>query len=144
MMIHTTFAAEQSSALHALVTGFMEEAQTGTAIWEDVDVDTFARFAQFIYTGDYPPPSCNAIKEPPAVPLEDAPLKQPTTPPPQEPELDSSRYYGIDSSHLRSRKRRKKRQQLDDHAGFHDRVYKVPTFAVANNRRLRCVPSSRI
>ena len=52
MMIHTTFAAEQSSALHALVTVFMEEAQTGTAIWEDVDVDTFARFAQFIYTGD--------------------------------------------------------------------------------------------
>jgi len=29
----------------------MEEAQKGTAILEDVDEDTFALFAQFVYTG---------------------------------------------------------------------------------------------
>jgi len=35
----------------------MEEAQTKTAIWEDVDEETFGLFAQFVYTGDYTPPS---------------------------------------------------------------------------------------
>ena len=40
-----------------MVNGSMEEAQTGCVTWEDVDEDTFARFAQFAYTGDYSPAS---------------------------------------------------------------------------------------
>ena len=34
----------------------MKEAQEMHAKWEDVDEETFARFAQWMYTGNYPPP----------------------------------------------------------------------------------------
>ncbi len=74
MMIHTAFVAEQSLALRSLVSGFMEEAKTGTAIWKDVEEDTFTLFAQF---GDCIPPSCNTIENPPAVPTDDAPPEEP-------------------------------------------------------------------
>lgn len=57
MTIHTALVAKQSSALKSLVSGSMEEAQTKTAIWEDVDEETFGLYAQFVYTGDYTPPS---------------------------------------------------------------------------------------
>lgn len=57
MTIHTVLVAEQSPALSTLVNGIMEGVQTGTAIWEEVDEETFARWAQFAYTRDYPPPS---------------------------------------------------------------------------------------
>lgn len=33
--------------------GKLEEARTGTITWRDVDEDTFLRFFQFAYTGDY-------------------------------------------------------------------------------------------
>jgi hypothetical protein len=56
MMIHTALVAKQSPALKSLVSGSMEEAQTKTAIWEDVDEETFGLFAQFVYAGDYTPP----------------------------------------------------------------------------------------
>lgn len=52
MTVHTALVAEQFPTLRTLAGGFMEEAQTGTAIWEDVDEGTYARFAYFIYTGD--------------------------------------------------------------------------------------------
>jgi len=55
MTIHTALVAEQSPVLRTLVSGSMEEAHSGRATWEDVDEDTFARFAQFVYTGDYSP-----------------------------------------------------------------------------------------
>lgn len=55
MTIHTALIVEQSPALRSLVTGPMEEAQNHTVIWDDVDEDTFTRFAQFVYTGDYIP-----------------------------------------------------------------------------------------
>jgi hypothetical protein len=55
MSIHTSLVAAQSPALKALVSGQMEEAQSGTATWEDLEPETFALFAQYIYTGDYPP-----------------------------------------------------------------------------------------
>ncbi|MCJ1286972.1 hypothetical protein MMC26_006319 [Xylographa opegraphella] len=53
--IHTALVAEQSPALGNLVTGIMEEGQTGRVTFDDVDEDTFARFAQFVYMGDYAP-----------------------------------------------------------------------------------------
>ena len=34
----------------------MEEAQTKTVVWDDVDEATFGLFAQFAYTGEYTPP----------------------------------------------------------------------------------------
>lgn len=50
MTIHTILTAEQSSALRTLVSGSMKEAQAGTVNWEDVDEETLARWAQFVYT----------------------------------------------------------------------------------------------
>lgn len=45
--------AAQSASLRGLVTGSMEEANSGKVVWEDVDEDTFVLFAEFVYTGDY-------------------------------------------------------------------------------------------
>ncbi|MCJ1238868.1 hypothetical protein MMC14_006859 [Varicellaria rhodocarpa] len=52
-MIHTTLVAEQSAALQSLVNGAMKEAQDGRAEWEDVAVESFIHFAEYVYTGDY-------------------------------------------------------------------------------------------
>lgn len=64
MMIHTALVAKQSPALEALVSGSMEEAKTKTVLWKDVDEETFGMFAQFVYTGDYKPPS-HTVEEAP-------------------------------------------------------------------------------
>ena len=53
MTIHTALVAAQSSALRTLVSGAMNEAYTKTVIWDDVDEETFALFAEFVYIGDY-------------------------------------------------------------------------------------------
>ena len=63
MTIHTALVAEQSPTLRSLVTGVMEEGQTGRGTLDDVDEDTFARFAQFMYTGDYAP-AAYVLREP--------------------------------------------------------------------------------
>ncbi|MCJ1336985.1 hypothetical protein MMC09_002263 [Bachmanniomyces sp. S44760] len=68
MTIHTAVVAEQSTALRKLVEGSMKETQDGTATWDDVDEDIFALFAQFAYTGDYNPLSCNLIEANPPIP----------------------------------------------------------------------------
>lgn len=57
MMIHIALVAEQSPVLESLVNGSMQEATSGIVIWKDVEEDTFGRFAQFVYTGDYDAPS---------------------------------------------------------------------------------------
>lgn len=69
MMIHTALVAEQSPALASLVNGFMQEATSGTVIWEDVDEETFARFARFVYTGDYDTPLHTTMGDPSQLPL---------------------------------------------------------------------------
>lgn len=61
MMIHTALVAEQSPALESMVNGSMQEATSGTVIWEDVAKDTFGRFAQFVYAGDYDTPPHNTM-----------------------------------------------------------------------------------
>ena len=66
MMMHSALIAEQSPVLRNLVSGPMEEAQAGTVSWEDVDVDTFGLFAEFVYTGDYTPLSHITSEGPPA------------------------------------------------------------------------------
>ncbi|MCJ1346194.1 hypothetical protein MMC31_004409 [Peltigera leucophlebia] len=53
MSIHKALVAAQSAVLRDLVTGSTEEANSGKMVWEDVDEDTFALFAEFAYTGDY-------------------------------------------------------------------------------------------
>lgn len=53
MILHTVLVAEQSSALDSMVNGPMKEAQDKVVIWKDVDEQTFALFAEFVYTGEY-------------------------------------------------------------------------------------------
>lgn len=53
MMMHTILVAEQSRALKSLVNGPMKEAQNNTVIWKDINEQTFALFAEFVYTGRY-------------------------------------------------------------------------------------------
>lgn len=51
--IHSALVAQQSPVLNALVNGQMKEAIERRVIWEDIDEETFIRFSQFAYTGDY-------------------------------------------------------------------------------------------
>ncbi|OAA42782.1 BTB/POZ fold protein [Cordyceps fumosorosea ARSEF 2679] len=63
--IHTSLLASQSPTLDTLVYGQMKEAINGCTVWEDVSEDTFIRFGQYVYTGDY---DGAAPFEPPASP----------------------------------------------------------------------------
>ncbi|KAK1237966.1 hypothetical protein MKX08_002545 [Trichoderma sp. CBMAI-0020] len=51
--IHSALVACQSPALNALVNGGMKEAIERRVIWKDVNEDSFIRFSQYVYTGDY-------------------------------------------------------------------------------------------
>lgn len=55
-MIHTVLVAEQSWAFKRLLKESMEEGQNRVVIWKDIDEQTFALFAEFVYTGGYTPP----------------------------------------------------------------------------------------
>lgn len=48
--------AQLSPSLNVLVNGNTFEAQEGRVVWFDYSVDTFLRFASFVYTGDYNEP----------------------------------------------------------------------------------------
>ena len=54
--VHAAAIAKQSPALNILINGAMAEASDGKAKFEDVQEDTFVRFCQFAYTGDYTTP----------------------------------------------------------------------------------------
>ncbi|KAM0667206.1 hypothetical protein ACQRIU_005061 [Beauveria bassiana] len=62
--VHASLAAGQSAVLDALVNGSMQEATEGCTVWEGVDEDTFVRFGQYVYTGNY---EGSVPFEPPAV-----------------------------------------------------------------------------
>ena len=51
--LHSKLIAHHSISLGVLIDGPMSEAKQGSAVLEDVDEDTFARFCQFLYTGYY-------------------------------------------------------------------------------------------
>lgn len=53
MVMHSVLVAEQSLALNSLINGLMKEAQEKGLIWRDVDEQTFALFAEFVYSGGY-------------------------------------------------------------------------------------------
>jgi len=56
MVVHEQALADQSVALSILMQGKMSESLAGEATWQDVDQETFIRFTQFAYTGDYSVP----------------------------------------------------------------------------------------
>ena len=55
--VHTAAIAQQSKALDTLMNGRMSEALAHSATLPDLDADTFVRFCQFAYTGDYDEPA---------------------------------------------------------------------------------------
>lgn len=61
--VHAATIAKQSDILNSLINGTMAEAVEGRVVWEDVDVDTFERFMQFAYIGDYSTPVIETNEE---------------------------------------------------------------------------------
>ena len=61
-MMHAELLAQQSKALGVLVHGSMKEAVDMVAEWPDYDPDTFVRFWQFAYTGDYDDPEPTPVE----------------------------------------------------------------------------------
>ncbi|KIM96402.1 hypothetical protein OIDMADRAFT_132189 [Oidiodendron maius Zn] len=55
--VHEDAVAHLSKPLHSLTKGSSSEARAGRARWNDVSKDTFERFVQFAYTGDYSIPT---------------------------------------------------------------------------------------
>jgi hypothetical protein len=53
LTVHSALAAYHSRPLDALINGHMSESQSGFAVLDDVDKQTFLRFCQYVYTGDY-------------------------------------------------------------------------------------------
>lgn len=51
--MHSCIVACQSKSLEKLINGDMKEANDRCVVWPDVDSDTFIRFSQYAYTGDY-------------------------------------------------------------------------------------------
>ncbi|MCJ1435085.1 hypothetical protein MMC27_004455 [Xylographa pallens] len=141
MTIHTALVVEQSPALRKLVTGSMKEAQSGCVIWADVDEDTFARFAQFVYTGDYVP-AAHVLLEPevPAPPVtEDDTNKVPQvdSPPPETIEEEKSLevpvpndgwgFVGLSPKKGKKSGNQAKKWKSTPLLPFHDRKYPLPT-----------------
>lgn len=81
--------------------GEMSEGSAGQAKWEDVDIKTFVRFAQFVYMGDYSIPRMivRPSEQPPS-----GTIVNEATPPPDEPQ--ESEFWG--SFGARSKKAKKK------------------------------------
>ncbi|TGO35605.1 hypothetical protein BHYA_0152g00100 [Botrytis hyacinthi] len=54
--VHEEAIVQLSKPLEALMRGGMLESQAGCTVWDDVSKETFERFVQFAYTGDYTVP----------------------------------------------------------------------------------------
>ena len=53
--VHRDVVSNKSKPLDRMMNGGMAEAKSGSAILEDVNKDTFHRFALWLYTGSYKP-----------------------------------------------------------------------------------------
>jgi hypothetical protein len=70
--VHEEAIAQLSKPLQNLTKGSSPEARDGSATWKDVSKETFERFGQFAYTGDYSIPQTrerNAATAPPYSPI---------------------------------------------------------------------------
>ena len=52
-VLHSELVSQHSPVFHALMHSQMKESQENRTRLNNVDSDTFARFAEFIYSGDY-------------------------------------------------------------------------------------------
>jgi hypothetical protein len=62
--VHKILVSKISAPLAAMMEGGMREAQEGAATLKDVEVATFARFAEFAYTGNYNIEDCEGAHQP--------------------------------------------------------------------------------
>ena len=53
ILVYEEAIAQLSKPMHTLTKGNLSEAQAGCTIWKEVSKETFERFVQFAYTGDY-------------------------------------------------------------------------------------------
>lgn len=133
MTIHTALVAEQSPVLRNLVTGPMKEAQAGKTTWEDLDEGTFARFAQFVYTGDYPPAPWEVVVVEPPEP--EPPVRDEenefasSAEPPNWPADPVEMPWGFEISNKVSTKGKKGKRGYEPRSTFHQRVYPLPNFS---------------
>lgn len=58
--VHEEAIAQLSQPLYNLMRSGLSESQSARTIWNDVSKDTFVRFVQFAYTGDYSIPVMDA------------------------------------------------------------------------------------
>jgi hypothetical protein len=79
--VHAEAIAKHSKALNALINGGMEEAKAGRASLPDVSEDTFLRFCQYAYAGDYSTPPFTTIE----AEAEEVPVDASDWPPPPPP-----------------------------------------------------------
>ncbi|TAQ86314.1 hypothetical protein B7494_g5361 [Chlorociboria aeruginascens] len=120
---HAAIIAKQSKALDVLINGSMGEASEGKAIIKDIEEDTFMRFCQFAYTGDYTTPDFTHIPttELPYIADRDEPVVEPVVElelepepveeePAPEPEPEPEPVDGFDSWGLGSRKVKKQKK----------------------------------
>ena len=64
--VHEALVAYHSQPLRALVRGGMLESSEGMVHLVDEDVDTFVRFAEYVYRADYTPAEPDILLEPAA------------------------------------------------------------------------------
>jgi len=83
--VHEDAVAQLSNPLHTLTKGPSADARAGHATWKDVSKDTFERFAQFAYTGDYSIPKTEYLN---AVAKQGKIETSVPTPPPSEASHD--------------------------------------------------------
>jgi hypothetical protein len=88
--VHAAIIAKQSKALDVLINGSMKEASDGKAIFKDIQEDTFIRFCQFAYTGDYTTPDFTHIPsiELPYITNRDEPVVEPELVVEEEPAVE--------------------------------------------------------
>ena len=152
---HAAVIAKQSKALDALINGSMGEASEGKAILDDVEEDTFIRFCQFAYTGDYTTPDFTHIPTselPDISPLvttsydasttdrDDGRSIEPEPAPEPEPEpatvpADDSGNWGLTTNSTKTAKNPKKPKKPSKSSllrqTLHDHLYDTETFRTA-------------
>ncbi|KAG4422300.1 hypothetical protein IFR04_004566 [Cadophora malorum] len=151
--VHEEAIAAHSQPLHALMRSGLSESEAGHATWEDLSKDTFVRFAQFAYTGDY------------SVPVSVMPLVEASEPPPapdHEPEDELrgfnnttyvvvggqvmvdygwGRYGTVTEKKLSKKELKKKLSQVTDvEQGWFQAPF--PLIAPRNNYEGTCEPNS--
>ena len=130
MTVHMIPIAEQSAALASLVSGSMKEARIGTVTWEHVDEETFARWAQFLYTGDYSPASC-VIAADPATCFEETSSSP-------EPQADALPDLSLDQWSFQELSKAKqpawKGGESSERCRFHDLANPIPSVSKISNK----------